>query len=137
LAKIAAAMAAKGGFDGVQLLSEPTFDAAHSDVVQKYDDILLEESRFAQGGFAEFRLGEHTDRILSEGRGSLLGGSNTHGLGGSFYGWGGSGGSAFIWSPQHEVGFAYTMNGMASYILGGPRTERIFSALFECLKKAS
>jgi hypothetical protein len=78
LAKIAAAMAAKGGFDGVQLLSEPTFDAAHSDVVQKYDDILLEESRFAQGGFAEFRLGEHTDRILSEGRGSLLGGSNMH-----------------------------------------------------------
>jgi len=25
------------------------------------------------------------------------------------------------------------MNGMAAYILGGPRTQRIFNALFECL----
>jgi CubicO group peptidase (beta-lactamase class C family) len=134
LAKIAAAMAAKGSFGGVELMAEATFDDAHAEVVHKYDDILLEDSRFAQGGFAEFRL-DFCDRATSEGRGSLIGGCDTQDLGGSFYGWGGAGGSAFIWSPQHEVGFSYTMNGMASYILGGPRTLRIFDALCVLLKQ--
>ena len=71
----------------------------------RYDDILLEDSRFAQGGFAEFRL-DGTDRAHSEGRGSIIGDCDTRGLGGSFWGWGGAGGSAFIWSPEHECGFA-------------------------------
>ena len=48
LAKIAAAMAAKGSFGGVRLMSAATYDNAHAEVVQKYDDILLEDSRFAQ-----------------------------------------------------------------------------------------
>ena len=105
LAKIAAAMAAKGSLGGVELMSPETFDSAHSQVSQKYDDILLEDSRFAQGGFAEFRL-DGTDRAHSEGRGSIIGDCDTRGLGGSFWGWGGPGGSAFIWSPDHECGFA-------------------------------
>ena len=44
-------------------------------------------------------------RLLS-GRGSIIGDCDTRGLGGSFWGWGGAGGSAFIWSPDHECGFA-------------------------------
>ena len=77
----------------------------------------------------------HLSRETSEGRGSLIGGANNFGLKGSFYGWGGSGGSAFCWSPEYEIGFAYTMNGMASFTLGGPRTTRIFNGLFESLKQ--
>ena len=105
---------------------------SHSAIVQKYDDVLLEETRFSQGGFGQFRM-DHTSREYSEGRGSILGGCNTFGVTGDFYGWGGSGGSVFVWSPDHALGFAYTMNGMASYVLGGPRTNRIFSALFESI----
>ena len=36
-------------------------------------------------------------------------------------------------SSDDEIGFAYTMNGMASFTLGGPRTTRIFNGLFESL----
>ena len=134
LGTLAAVMAGKGTLNGVQILSEETYDLAHSAITQKYDDVLLEEERFAQGGFAEFRL-THLSRETSEGRGSLIGGANNFGLEGSFYGWGGSGGSAFCWSPEYEIGFAYTMNGMASFTLGGPRTTRIFNGLFESLKQ--
>ena len=132
LAKLAAIMAGRGSVNGVQIISEEVFALSHSAIVQKYDDVLLEETRFSQGGFGQFRM-DHTSREYSEGRGSILGGCNTFGVTGDFYGWGGSGGSVFVWSPDHALGFAYTMNGMASYVLGGPRTNRIFSALFESI----
>ena len=105
-------------------------------MTHKYDDVLLEEERFAQGGFAEFRLGEqYSSREVSEGRGSIIGGSKCPaGLEDrSFWGWGGAGGSAFVWSMQLEVGMAYVMNGQSAYVLGGPRTQRIFTALFACI----
>ena len=82
-------MAGKGTLNGVQILSEETYDLAHSAITQKYDDVLLEEERFAQGGFAISLT--HLSRETSEGRGSLIGGANNFGLKGSFYGWGGSG----------------------------------------------
>ena len=88
--------------------------------------------RFTAGGFAEFAL-DATSWETDLGKGSIIGGSETHGLEGSFWGWGGAGGSVFIWSPDHDVGFAYTMTGMSDYIVGGPRTRRIFSAFCECL----
>ena len=45
LAKIAAAMAGKGALGGVRLMSEETWEAAHSGATQKFDDVLLSESR--------------------------------------------------------------------------------------------
>ena len=75
LGKVAALMACGGELDGVRLIS-PAAHAAHAAVTHKYDDVLLEEERFAQGGFAEFRLGEqYSSREVSEGRGSIIGGS--------------------------------------------------------------
>ena len=128
LGKLAAMMANRGSLGAEVLISSDTFLAAHGGVSMKYDGVLLEETRFSRGGFGEFFLGEeHVDRETSEGRGSIIGGSNTCGLNGSFYGWGGAGGSMFLWSVEHQVGMAYTMNGMSPYILGGPRTQRIFS----------
>ena len=132
LGKIAAAMAGRGAFDGVQLMSTDAFAESHSNITHKFDDILLADSRFTQGGFAEFRL-EQTAFNTKEGEGNIFGGANTFDLEGSFFGWGGAGGSVFIWSPEYDIGFAYTMTGMARYIVGGPRTKRIFSALCECI----
>lgn len=134
LGRLAAIMANRGALAGAVLLRPITFEAAHAAVTMKYDEVLLEDARFSAGGFGEFRLGpEFTDRAGSEGRGSIIGGADCHGLGGSFWGWGGAGGSVFLWSPEHRVGLAYTMNGQTPYVLGGPRTKRIFSALCKVL----
>lgn len=137
LGKIAAAMANKGTSPdgGVRLMSSETWEKAHSGVTQKFDDLLFTDARFAAGGFAEFRM-DKASLDTPEGTGSAFGGADTKGLKGSFWGWGGAGGSIFIWSPDHQVGFAYTMSGMTDYILGSPRTKRIFEALCESLVAA-
>ena len=40
LGKIAAAMAGRGAFDGVQLMSTDAFAESHSNITHKFDDIL-------------------------------------------------------------------------------------------------
>ena len=44
-AAMKAAMAGKGALGGVRLMSEETWEAAHSGATQKFDDVLLSESR--------------------------------------------------------------------------------------------
>ena len=51
-----------------------------------------------------------------------------------FYGWGGLGGSLFVWHPEKQVGLAYAMNGMHLCALGGPRTDRIMKACQKVIK---
>jgi CubicO group peptidase (beta-lactamase class C family) len=127
-------MANSGEIDGVRLLSAATAEAVHTGVSQKYDHILLEESRFTQGGFGEFLLNS-TSQETTLGRSSAIGGVDVPSSlkGEAFYGWGGMGGSLFIWSPGLQVAFSYTMTGMSPFVIGGPRTQRLVTALLKAL----
>jgi len=89
LAKIAAAMANKGGFDGKTVLSREAWEAMHADPT---DGILVNNSvKFTQGGVAQF---EEEDRSETNGRQG-------------YYGWMGLGGSVFQWHPELRIGFGY------------------------------
>ena len=89
MAKIAAAMANKGSFDGKTVLSREAWEALHADPT---DGILVNNSvKFTQGGVAQF---EEEDRSETNGRQG-------------YYGWMGLGGSVFQWHPELRIGFAY------------------------------
>jgi len=89
LAKVAAAMANKGSFEGKTILTREAWEALHADPT---DGVLVNNSiKFTQGGVAQF---EEEDRSQTNGR---------HG----YYGWMGFGGSVFQWHPELRIGFGY------------------------------
>ena len=49
------------------------------------------------------------------------------------YGWGGYGGSVFLWDPRHEVGFAYVPTYLAWYDREKQRGVRCLQELYKCL----
>ena len=52
-----------------------------------------------------------------------------------FYGWGGYGGSLFLWSPQHRLGFAYVPSYLAWYDRGKQRAIKCLrKTVLDCLQ---
>ena len=51
------------------------------------------------------------------------------------YGWGGYGGSVFLWDPKNEIGFAYVPTYLAWYDRQKLRGVRCLQALYKSLKQ--
>ncbi|KAL6065867.1 Class A beta-lactamase-related serine hydrolase [Balamuthia mandrillaris] len=92
LAKLASVMANGGEAHGVKLMSKETWQAAHVDQEARFDEALLTNSIMTVGGF-----GKTQPEIYPDSR---------------YYGWGGNGGSLFLWHPELKIGFSYVMNAM-------------------------
>lgn len=96
LAKLAAAMAARGRFAEREVVSEAGWKAMHDAPVEAF--MGFAPTAFTQGGVNRFReVGPNAtalERAFNTGREG-------------FYGWMGLGGSIFQWHPGQEIGFAF------------------------------
>ncbi len=96
LAKVAAMMAARGAFQGRQILSEDAWEALHAHPLEA--EMGFAHTRFTQGGVnlftAEAAARNGLERAFNLGREG-------------FYGWMGLGGSIFQWHPEEEIGLAF------------------------------
>jgi CubicO group peptidase (beta-lactamase class C family) len=96
LAKLAAVMAARGRFEGREVVSEAAWKAMHDAPIEAF--MGFAPTAFTQGGVNRFReVGPNAtvlERAFNTGREG-------------YYGWMGLGGSIFQWHPGHEVGFAF------------------------------
>ena len=95
LAKLAAAMANGGRFEGAELISDTGWQAMHAEPVTRN---MAMTTTFTQGGVAKFDpCGANAsllDRAFCNGREG-------------YYGWMGMGGSIFQWHPGNRIGFAF------------------------------
>lgn len=123
IAKLAMLLANGGELDGVRLLSQATVDLALSEPKAAYDPHLQSTFAFTKGGFAQFEAME-APFVSTTAHSALKG----------FYGWGGVGGSWFLFHPTMKVGLGYAGNGLALRGLGGPTSDRIFKAVQKVLK---
>lgn len=124
LGKLAGLMAAGGRLIGnsaeTPLLSSEAIAEALSEPKYSYDHYMKSHLSYTKGGFCDFRTFDASMSKIVHPQFH----QHMHG----FYGWGGLGGSLFIFHPEKQVGLAYTMNGMALCSIGGPRTDRIMKA---------
>lgn len=118
MAKVNAVMAGGGEVDGVRLMSEAACAASMANGKLLEDQGLKTKFDFTQGGFANF----------CQTKGAMVHDDDPIALSG-LVGWGGWGGSLSAWHPAKRIAISYSMNGMASYLLGGPRTRKIFLEL--------
>ena len=133
LAIIASMLANKGTFKNIKIINEETFENAHSNNTIQFDDILLNETNFTQGGFGIFST-NNIELLNSNSYCNIFSGCDIYKFKNEiFYGWGGVGGSIFLWNNNLNIGISYTMTGMSPYISSGPRIKRILSALFKSL----
>eukprot|EP00457_Paulinella_chromatophora_P003017 gb/GEZN01003022.1/.p1 GENE.gb/GEZN01003022.1/~~gb/GEZN01003022.1/.p1 ORF type:complete len:660 (-),score=112.55 gb/GEZN01003022.1/:319-2229(-) len=95
----------------VRILSKQTVEKAESGAIPRYDVGIQVETSLTQGGFNLFQ-GPDWDKAC-------------HG----FIGWGGYGGSVFVWHPELELVVAYTQCG-----LGNPLIHTIGMADERCLR---
>ena len=135
MAKIAACISNGGEIDDVRILQPETVKMMLGGIVEK--SMFGIPMPFSRGGFGAFpgmggasamRGGGSSDAVKRMGKEN------------SFYGWGGWGGSMWLWTnidSKHRIGFSYTMNAMANQLLGSNRTTRITDAFAECLIKES
>ena len=93
LAKLAACLANGGELNGVRVLSAATLREGQSEGKRAFDTGTHGWSTFSKGGWCLFE-DEETWMPIARG----------------FVGWGGLGGSLFSWSPQRNVGVAFTHN---------------------------
>lgn len=111
LAHLAAYMAHKGTFNGKTIMSEATWDDAHSepDLKSELDAGMI--TNFCKGGFNQcvntrdpsFKKPE-TPLSMDYVR-DLVHDHFDNRVG--YYGWMGVGGSIFQWNPEHKIGFGY------------------------------
>ena len=87
------------------------------------------KTNFTQGGVNKFAGGEESVGEVKPGEIVHYGDQ----LPGGLYGWGGYGGSLFLWSPQHKIGFAYIPTYLAWYDRGKQRAVNCLRKLFDCL----
>jgi len=112
LAKVAAAMANKGTFNGVQILSNKAWEALHSEPT--YENLWgLLPTNFTQGGVEKF-----TKETGREG----------------YYGWFGYGGSVFQWNPELRVGFAFVPTSLHWYDMTNTRGKMLQQEVVKCVK---
>lgn len=110
LAKLGAAMANKGSFEGTKILSEQGWNDFHANPKWATEGGAM-NTNFTQGGVNKFFLEDEASSSLNW---------YEDGKRDGFYGWMGFGGSVFQWNPQHQIGFAYVnKNAQATDILNG------------------
>jgi hypothetical protein len=107
-----------------KIISQRTMDEALSEPQNDFDPFLSSSYSFTKGGFCHFN--DFSSKLVSPNFAS-----DFHG----FYGWGGKGGSWMIFHPERKISIAYAMNGLAASSLGGPRSDRIMSAVQKVLKR--
>ncbi|CAI2183516.1 1850_t:CDS:2, partial [Funneliformis geosporum] len=88
-----------------QLISNTTYDLIATRLDPVFDQVLQETITPAVGGFGYFRLKGLEDV--------------------EFLGWGGSGGSMFLWNQELKIGFAYVMNAFHTALLGDDRSLKL------------
>ena len=109
LARLAAAMANKGSFEGTKILSEQGWNDLHANPKLIVNETGAERTNLTQGGLNRYFI-EDWDTPNDFEKGVY---SNRNG----FYGWMGLGGSVFQWNPQHKIGFSYVMKNAFKYDL--------------------
>lgn len=122
IARINACLCNGGELDGVRLMSRGAADAALAECVSRFDACLLTTTSFSQGGFADLNV--------MEGEGVN---PSTREAFRDYVGWAGWGGSISVWNPKTGVAVGYVMTGMGNSAIGGPRTDRLLTAVKECL----
>ena len=122
LAKLAAMFAARGNWQGEQILDENTWEAMHS--APEDADMGFAHTTFTQGGVAKFgglpTPASRLDRGLHLGREG-------------FYGWMGLGGSLFQWHPEKRIGFGYVPTSLNVLDLVNERGKVYQQAVVKCL----
>ncbi|TPX33822.1 hypothetical protein SmJEL517_g03347 [Synchytrium microbalum] len=125
LAKIGAAMANGGSFDGVTILSKSGMDRAA--VKQpRMDNALFPGTQltWTAAGWASW------DTEIVPGRPDLGTDPDV-----CFEGWMGYGGSQFLFDRKNNISFAYVMNGcVADSVSGDRRTPALIKCFVECYK---
>lgn len=117
IAKMAALMANDGEIEGKRLFSQETAALALSEPKYDYDPHLRSHFSFTKGGFAKFD--EMNAPFVSPAAHVALKG---------FYGWGGLGGSWFVFNPAKRMGLGYVPTGLAVRGLGGLTSDRLLAA---------
>ena len=104
-------------------MSQKTVALALSEPKYAYDPHLLSHFSFTKGGFAKFD--EMDAPFVSPAAHVALKG---------FYGWGGFGGSWFVFHPSKRVGLGYVPTGLAVRGLGGATSDGLLSAVAAVLQ---
>ncbi|RIA95979.1 beta-lactamase/transpeptidase-like protein [Glomus cerebriforme] len=98
-----------------QLISNNTYDLIATRLEPIFDSVLQETITPSVGGFGYFRLKGLEDV--------------------EFLGWGGSGGSMFLWNQELKIGFAYAMNAFHTALLGDERSLKLLRQVVDIVKQ--
>jgi CubicO group peptidase (beta-lactamase class C family) len=118
IARIAAALANGGELDGIRLISPKGLAKALSEPVTEEDALFVTNTSIVAAGWGEAHL---------------------FGIAPGFYGWGGWGGSAFVFDPKLNLGFSYVMNGqqgIVSFPVAGPLSHTAQKCALENVHRA-
>ncbi|PKK80552.1 beta-lactamase/transpeptidase-like protein [Rhizophagus irregularis] len=113
MAKLAAILANKG--EKPRLMSDKTYDLIATRLEPTFDTVLQEIITPSVGGFGYFRLKGLEDV--------------------EFLGWGGSGGSIFLWNQELKIGFSYVMNAFHTALLGDDRSLALLRKVVDIVKQ--
>jgi len=119
MAKLAAAMANKGTFDGVEVLSQKAWSAMHAN--PKPAKIGFLPTSFTEGGVNVFE-----DLTMFP---EAWGYSGRQG----FIGWMGFGGSIFQWHPGHHIGFGYSSTLIDSTDMNNNKGLKLQRTVLQCI----
>jgi len=127
LATIAGQLACGGG----QLISENAFKKMHEQHTEGF--VFGMKCFFTQGGVNYYKDGyvNEVSETIGEDGGGHYGQTVVRGM----YGWGGYGGSMFLWDPKSEIGFAYIPTYLAWYDSKKRRATDCLKALYKCLSQ--
>jgi len=131
LAKVAGMLAAEGKADGKTFLGEAGFRAMHDLPTEGWTFGM--HTFYTQGGVNFYKDGrvEKGDAVKA-GRDGMIhyGQLVPRGL----YGWGGYGGSVFLWDREKQLGFVYIPTYLAWYDRKKERATNLLSTLYSCLE---
>ncbi|CAB5101890.1 unnamed protein product [Rhizophagus irregularis] len=98
-----------------RLMSDKTYDLIATRLEPTFDTVLQEIITPSVGGFGYFRLKGLEDV--------------------EFLGWGGSGGSIFLWNQELKIGFSYVMNAFHTALLGDDRSLALLRKVVDIVKQ--
>lgn len=113
LARLIAAFAREGNFEGTQLFSKKTNTAFGKEYSHGDDLVLPFNISWAAG------MMRNTNKVY----GPLE----------TSFGHSGFGGSCVFADPKNGLSFAYVLNAMSPHLMGDPRTLKVVDALYQCL----
>lgn len=125
LAKVAAMMANKGEFNGVQIMSETTWELLHDNPSDKILYPTNDLTSFTQGGVNIFNHVKHPGILTKHNNDCRQG----------FIGWLGLGGSVVQWHPEYNIGFAYVPTFLAYEDVSNTRGALLQKRVVDCVKE--